>query len=210
MTEITIISIIAAVVLGVLLWDRHLEKRRLSEEVKDLNETNRELAKRIPVLNGGDSVQEPLTVEKIADAVRFEGFFPEIEDRLVIFRVQGRTYYVDANRLPLVFMVKPFEIDPCELEMDLFKSAAHIMSDRLVMVKATISDDEKHMRYFVASRDRNFESFRANLTAYMGILDEGQQVMNETYDQLLDEKRRTALEARPIIPPVKQGSKVMS
>ena len=78
------------------------------------------------------------------------------------------------------------------------------------MVKATISDDEKHMRYFVASRDRNFESFRANLTAYIGILDDGQHLMNETYDQLLDEKRKAALEARPIVPPVKQGSKVMS
>ena len=210
MTQITIISIIAAVVLGVLLWDRHLEKRRLSEEVKGLNEANRELVKRIPVLNGGDSVQEPLTVEKIADAVRFEGFFPEIEDKLVIFRVQGRTYYVDANRLPLVFLVKPFDIDPGELEMDLFKAAAHSMSDKLVMVKATISDDEKHMRYFVATRDRNFESFRANLTAYMGILDDGQHLMNDTYDQLLDEKRKAALEARPIVPPVKQGSKVMS
>ena len=210
MTEITIISIIAAVVLGVLLLDRHLEKRRLAEEVKGLNEANRELVKRIPVMNGGNSVQEPLTVEKISDAVRFEGFFPEIEDKLVVFRVQGRTYYVDANRLPLVFLVKPFDIDPSELEMDLFKAAAHSMSDRLVMVKATISDDEKHMRYFVASRDRNFESFRANLTAYIGILDDGQHLMNETYDQLLDEKRKAALEARPIVPPVKQGSKVMS
>lgn len=210
MTEITIISIIAAVVLGVLLWDRHLEKRRLSDEVKGLNEANRELVKRIPVMNVGDSVQEPLTVEKIADAVRFEGFFPEIEDKLVIFRVQGRMYYVDANRLPLVFLVKPFDIDPGELEMDLFKEAAHSMSDQLVMVKATISDDEKHMRYFVASRDRNFESFRANLTAYIGILDDGQHLMNDTYDQLLDEKRKAALEARPIVPPVKQGSKVMS
>lgn len=210
MTEITIISIITAVVLGVLLWDRHMEKRRLADEVKGLNEANRELVKRIPVMNGGDSVQEPLTVEKIADAVRFEGFFPEIEDKLVIFRVQGRTYYVDANRLPLVFLVKPFDIDPSELEMDLFKAAAHSMSDHLVMVKATISDDEKHMRFFVASRDRNFESFRANLTAYMGVLDDGQHLMNETYNQLLDEKRKAALEARPIVPPVKQGSKVMS
>ena len=210
MTEITIISIITAVVLGVLLWDRHMEKRRLADEVKGLNEANRELVKRIPVMNGGDSVQEPLTVEKIADAVRFEGFFPEIEDKLVVFRVQGRTYYVDANRLPLVFLVKPFDIDPSELEMDLFKAAAHSMSDHLVMVKATISDDEKHMRFFVASRDRNFESFRANLTAYMGVLDDGQHLMNETYNQLLDEKRKAALEARPIVPPVKQGSKVMS
>ena len=187
-----------------------MEKHRLAEEVKGLNEANRELVKRIPAMNGGDATREPLTVEKIADAVRIEGFFPEIDGNLVIFRVQGKTYYVDANRLPLFFLIKPFEIDPNELEIDLFKEAAHKMSDRLVMVKATISDDEKRMRFFVASRDRNFESFRANLTAYMGSLDDGQRVMNEIYDQLIDEKRKLALEARPIVPLVKQGNKLMS
>ena len=205
-----IISIVATMVLGVLLWDRHIEKRGLSEDVKGLKEANRELLKRIPVMNGGDSLQEPLTVEKIVDAVRFEGFFPEIKDNLVIFRVQGKTYYVDANRLPLLFLVKPFDIDPNELEMDLFSEAAHRMSDQLVMVKASVSDNKKHMRYFVASRDRNFESFRANLTVYMGILDDGQHMMNEVYNQLVDEKRKAALEACPIVPPVKQESKVLS
>lgn len=71
MTEITIISIIAALILSVLLWDRHMDKRRLADEVKGLNEANRELVKRIPIMNGGVSVQDPLTVEKILDAVRF-------------------------------------------------------------------------------------------------------------------------------------------
>ena len=210
MAEITIISIIAALVLSILLWDRHMEKRRLVDEVKGLTESNRELVKRIPVMNEGGSVQDSLTVEMILDAVRFEGFFPEIKDNLVIFRVQGKTYYVDANRLPLIFLVKPFDIDPKELEIDLFKEAAHSMSDRLVMVKASISDDEKRLRYFVVSRDRNFESFRANLTVYMGMLDDGQHMMNEVYNQLVEEKHKAALEARPIIPLVKQGSKAMS
>lgn len=197
-------------VLGILLWNRHIDKRRLAEEVKGLNEANRELAKRIPVMNGGDTTREPLTVEKIADAVRLEGFIPETDGNLVIFRVQGKTYYVDANRLPLFFLIKPFEINPNELEMDLFKEAAHKMSDRQVMVKATISDDGKRMRYFVALRDRNLESFRANLTAYMGFLDDGQRVMNELYNKLVDEKRKVALEARSLVPPIKQGNKVMS
>lgn len=210
MAEITIICIITTVFLGVLLWDCHIDKRRFAEEIKGMKEVNKELLKRILPTNSSDATKEQLTIEMIADAVRFEGFFPEIEDKLVIIRVQGRTYYVDANRLPLIFLVKPFDIDPNELEMDLFKAAAHRMSDRLVMVKATISDDEKRIRYFVVSRDRNFESFRANLTAYMGMLDDGQHLMKETYNQMVDEKRKAALEARPIIPPVKQGNKVLS
>lgn len=210
MADITIVSIIAAAVLAIFLWDRQAQKRRLAEELKRQEEVNRELLKRIPVMSGGGSDREPLTVEQIADAIRIEGFFPETEENLVIFRVQGKTYYVDGNRLPLVFVVKPFDIDPDELEMDLFREAAHRMSDRLVMVKATVSDDGKHMRYFVAARDRNHESFRANLTAYMGILDDGQRLMDEVYDEMVDERRKAALEARPIVPLVKQQSKVLS
>ena len=210
MTEITIISIITAVTLGVLLWDRHKDKCRLAEELKGQKETNQELLKRIPVMGGSRSSQELLTVEKIADAVRIEGFFPEVDENLVIFRVQGKTYYIDGNRLPLVFLVKPFDINPNELEMDIFREAAHKMSDRLVMVKATVSDDGKHMRYFVAARDRNYDSFRANLTTYMGFLEDGQRLMNEVYDKLVYEKRKVAIEARPIVPPAKQDSKIMS
>ena len=210
MADFTIISIIAAAVLAILLWDRQAQKRRIAEELKRQEEVNRELLKRIPVMSGGGSDREPLTVEQIAEAIRIEGFIPETEENIVIFRVQGKTYYVDGNRLPFVFVVKPFDIDPDELEMDLFREAARRMSDRLVMVKATVSDDGKHMRYFVAARDRNYESFMANLTAYMGILDDGQRLMNEVYGQMVDERRKAALEARPIVPPVKQQSKVLS
>lgn len=210
MSEITIISIIAAVTLGALLWDRHKDKRRFAEELKGQRETNQELLKRIPVMGGSGSTKEILTVEKIADAVRMEGFFPEIDGNLVIFRVQGKTYYIDGNRLPLVLLVKPFGISPGELEMDIFKEAAHKMSDRLVMVKATVSEDGKNMRYFVAVRDRNYESFRANLTAYMGFLENGQHLLNEVYDKLVCEKRKEALDARPIVPKAKQGGKIMS
>ena len=210
MTEITIVSIIAAIVLGVLLWDRHMEKRRLAEEMKGLKEANLELLKRLPVTSGGGTNEDPLTVEKIADAARIEGFFPETDGNLVMFKVQGKTYYVDGDRLPLLFVVKPFEIDPRELEMDLLRDAAHKMSDQLVMVKATFADDEKHMRFFVAARDRNFESFRNNLTAYMGILNDGQRLMGELYDKMVDEKREAALKANPVIPSVQHENKVLS
>ena len=154
MADFTIISIIAAALLAILLWERQAQKRRIAEELKRQEEVNRELMKRIPVMSGGGSDREPLTVEQIADAIRIEGFIPETEENLVIFRVQGKTYYVDGNRLPLVFVVKPFDIDPDELEMDLFREAAHRMSDRLVMVKATVSDDGKRWKDVAALASR--------------------------------------------------------
>ena len=208
-----IISIIACTVLGVLLWDRHTANRRLSEDVRRQQETNLELLKRIPVTNTNDDNDkdpQPLTVEKIADAVRMEGFFPEVEDTGVRFKAQGETFYVDAERLPLIFLLKGYNVDPSDWEMDILRDAAHRMSDALIMVKATISDDDKSLNFFVAAQDRNYESFRANLASYMRIIEDGQRKMNEEYHRMVDEKREAALAAQPVVPPVRQDTKVMS
>jgi hypothetical protein len=179
-----------------LIWNRN----NLVKEIQRQKEVNQELLKRIPVTNDGVGGIEPLSVEQIADAIRFEGYYPEIEDNYVKFKVQGEGYYVDANRLPLLFILKGYGVDPNEWEMDLLKDAAHKMSDQLVMVKATFSDDDKDMRFFVAARDRNYESFRGNFTSYLSILEDGQRVMNEEYNKMLDEKRAAALKAHPDIP----------
>jgi hypothetical protein len=211
MVTAIIIGIIACAALGVLLWDRHLQNRKLSEDVKRQQETNLELLKRIPVTDeGAGGGPQPLTIGKIADAVRMEGFFPETEETGVRFKVQGEGYYVDAERLPLIFLLKGYSIDPNDWEMDILRDAAHRMSDALIMVKATISDDDRSLNFFVAAQDRNYESFRANLPAYMRILEDGQRKMNEEYHRMVDEKRETALSAQPVVPPVRQDTKVMS
>ena len=210
MAETMIISIIISIVLSVLLWDRHSENKKLASEMKQQKETNMELLKRIPVTGEGKPIMEPLTVEKIADAIRFEGYFPETDDDCVRFKVQGENYLVDASRLPLLFVVKGYSVDPNDWEMDIFRDAAHNMSDRLVMVKATFSDDDKNLRFFVAARDRNSESFRANLTSYLGIIEDGQRVMNEEYNRMVEEKRNAALKAHPMAPSVQQENKLLS
>ena len=206
-----IISIAIALLLAALLWNRCMACRRLSEQMTRQRETNLELLKRIPVKNeGNEDCPQSLTIGKIADAVRMEGFIPEVEETGVRFKCQGESFYVDAERLPLVFIVKSYRIDPAELEMDILLDAAHRTSDAIVMVKATISDNDKSLNFFVAAQDRNYESFRANLTSYMGIIEDGRRKMSEEYHRMVDEKREAALAAQPVIPSVKQENKVMS
>lgn len=210
MEIVTVISIMTAVALGILLWNRHTAIRKLEEDLKWQRDANMQLLKQEPAKNEVHACMEPLNVEKIAEAIRTEGFIPETDGNWVSFKVQGEGYYVDANRLPLIFVIKGYGVDPNEWEMDLLREAAHQMSDDLVMVKATFSDDGKDMRFFVAARDRNYESFRANLTSYLGILEDGQRVMNEKYHKMVDEKREAALAAKPYAPQVKQENKVLS
>ena len=207
-----IISIALSAVLGSLLWDRKVENGKLSEVVKRQQETNLELLKRLPVTDEGPTPEgpQPLTVEKIADAVRMEGFFPEIEETGVRFKCQGESFYVDAERLPLIFIVKGYNIDPNEWEMDLLRDAAHLMSDSLIMVKAMFSDDDKTLNFLIAAQDRNYESFKANLTYYMRIIEDGQRKMNEEYHRMVDEKRDAALATQPVYPSNKTENKVLS
>lgn len=189
----TIISIVIALLVGFLVWS-HLR-----------------LLKRIPAAGApaGDG-SESLTIDKIAEAIRFNGYVPEIRDgTTVVFRVQGETYLVDAERLPLFFLIKGYNIDPAEWDVDLMREAAHKLSDELAMVKAAVSDDDKTLRFFIGAQDRNYASFRDNLSAYLGILESGQRFLNEEYERL-DEKRNEALNAQPVIPPPVTENKILS
>ena len=212
MEIIAIISIVVAAVLGVLLLDRRKENRKLTEDLKWQRDANMQLLKNVPDKDGDGHAEcpEPLTIGKIADAVRMEGFFPEKEETGVRFKAQGESFYIDAERLPLVFVLKGYNVDPNDWEMDILRDAAHLMSDALIMVKATFTDDGRTLNFFVAAQDRNYESFRANLTNYMRIIEDGQRKMNEEYHRMVDAKREAALAAQPYIPQVKQENKVVS
>jgi hypothetical protein len=139
-----------------------------------------------------------------------EGYMPEKQEDGVSFKAQGESYYVDAERLPLLFLVKGYNVDPDEWDIDLLREAAHLMSDDLAMVKATFTDDGKHLNFFVAAQDRNFESFRANLCAYMRLLESGQQSLNEHYHRMEEEQKEADLATQPILPPARQDNKVLS
>ena len=206
-----IISIAVSAVLAVLLVERWLANRRLSQEVRLQQENNRELLKRIPGAGeGGGGWSGPLTPEQIAEAIRKEGYIPEIDTDLVRFKIQGENYFVQTDRLPLLFLIKGYNLDPADWDVDLLREAAHLMSDDLAMVKATVGDDGTTLSYFVAARDRNYESFRQNLSSYLGILEEGQRKLDEEYHRMEDEKEEADRADQPILPPLRSESKVLS
>ena len=212
MVETMIICIVIAIMLAVLLWENRTTSRRLSEDLTREKEANLELLRRIPVTEEKEpaAAPAPLTVEKIAEAIRLEGYFPDVEKDCVRFKAQGESYIIDTERLPLFFIVKGYSVDPNDWEMDLMKDAAHRMSDALIMVKATFSDDDKTLNFFVAAQDRNSESFRANLSIYLRVLEDSQRKMSEEYDRLVDEKRDSALSTQLVLPAPNTETKILS
>ena len=158
------------------------------------------------------ATDEPLTIERVMESVRFAGYVPEKDGHWVRFMVSGELFLIDTERLPQIFVVRDYNVDTKEWEMDLLKHAAHLMSDDLIMVKAIFYEDTQRcdLRIFVAAMDRNYLSLRDNLTRYIGLLYEGKNRMNEIYEKLEKEKRDAAVTANPFMPANQPENKVLS
>ena len=159
--------------------------------------------------------EEPLTAEGIADAVKRAGYVPEVNESWVRFMIQGEPFYVETGRLPQVFVLRQYNVDTKEWEMNLLRHAAHVMSDDLIMIKATFDDDVDEnggtgLRFFVAAMDRNYSSFRDNLMGYIHLVEDGRQRMNEVYEKLVKEKREAALTVTPFLSAEQKENKIMS
>lgn len=156
--------------------------------------------------------KERLTANGIEEAIRHAGYVPDRSENWIRFMVSGEPFYVETDRLPSVFVLRQFGVDSKEWEMDLLKQAAHLMSDELIMVKATFDEDKDGigLRFFVAALDANNASFQENLTKYINIIDDGRRKMNEIYEGLVQEKRDAALTLNPFIQANSSENKVMS
>lgn len=156
--------------------------------------------------------KERLTANGIEEAIRHAGYVPDRSENWIRFMVSGEPFYVETDRLPSVFVLRQFGVDSKEWEMDLLKQAAHLMSDELIMVKATFDEDKDGigLRFFVAALDANNASFQENLTKYINIIDDGRRKMNELYEGLVQEKRDAALTLNPFIQANSSENKVMS
>lgn len=155
---------------------------------------------------------EPLTVEDIEAAVRCAGYVPETNDDWIKFKVAGELFLVDASRLPLVVVLRPYNVNTNEWDMDVMKQAAHMMADELIMVKAVFDEDpsETSLRFIVAAIDRNYFSFSDNLMTYINLISDGNQRMREIYGELMENKLHPSLPASSLTSDKPKESKILS
>lgn len=132
--------------------------------------------------------EENLTADGIMEAIRFAGYVPERNANWVRFLTQGEEFFIDVERLPMLLVMRLYDVATQEMEMDLLKQAAHLMSDELIMVKALIYEREDcgtSLRFYVVSFDRDYYNFRSNLPRYISMIIDGNRRMNEIYNQLV-------------------------
>lgn len=137
---------------------------------------------------------DPLTVEGIKEAVRYNGFFPREASEGVLFKDDGFVYDIETSRLPVVFINHYNQFDAEGFDIDIFKEAARQVSDDLIMVKVEVEFKMKecNVRFFIAALDANNASFRDNLPRYIDILCDAKRKLIDIYMEKKEKQREEA------------------
>ena len=204
---IAIISIVAAIFLA-LYVSKTQDYKQLERDNKWLKEQRNQVTESVGVEDVDD---HQLDKESAMEAIRFNGYVPDADEHWINFMVQGEHYAIDADRFPVLVMMKHYNLDHNEWDMDLMHKAAHQVSDELIMGKVLFTGEEEDgIAFQITAIENKYGHFKDCLTRYISIIEESQARMSKIYNDM-DAKRKEGLTMFPQIgPDAKSEKKVLS
>lgn len=204
---IAIISIVAAVLLA-LYVSKSQDYKALERDNKWLKEQREQAPEPVAV---DDVDDHPLDKETAMEAIRYNGYVPEADGHWITFMAQGEHYAIDADRFPVMVMMKHYNLDRKEYDMDLMHKAAHQVSDDIIMGKVLFSGEEEDgIAFQITAIENKYGHFKDCLTRYISIIDESQSRMSQLYNDM-DAKQKENLSVFPQLGAGASGEKkVMS
>lgn len=204
---IAIISIVAAIFLA-LYVSKSQDYKQLERDNKWLKEQRNQVTESVGV---DDVDAHQLDKESAMEAIRFNGYVPDADEHWIKFMVQGEHYAIDADRFPVLVMMKHYNLDHNEWDMDLMHKAAHQVSDELIMGKVLFTGEEEDgIAFQITAIENKYGHFKDCLTRYISIIEESQARMSKIYNDM-DAKRKEDLTMFPQIgPETKSEKKVLS
>ena len=204
---IAIISIVAAVLLA-LYVSKSQDYKALERDNKWLKEQLEQAPEPVAV---DDVDNHPLDKESAMEAIRYNGYVPEADGHWITFMAQGEHYAIDADRFPVMVMMKHYNLDRKEYDMDLMHKAAHQVSDDIIMGKVLFTGEEEDgIAFQITAIENKYGHFKDCLTRYISIIDESQSRMSQLYNDM-DAKQKESLSVYPQLGAGASGDKkVMS
>ena len=204
---IAIISIVAVILLA-LYVSKSQDYKALERDNKWLKEQREQAPEPVTV---DDVDNHPLDKETAMEAIRYNGYVPEADGHWITFMAQGEHYAIDADRFPVMVMMKHYNLDRKEYDMDLMHKAAHQVSDDIIMGKVLFTGEEEDgIAFQITAIENKYGHFKDCLTRYISIIDESQSRMSQLYNDM-DAKRKEGLTMFPQIgPDAKSEKKVLS
>lgn len=204
---VAIISIVAAVLLA-LYVSKSQDYKALERDNKWLKEQREQTPEPVAV---DDVDNHPLDKESAMEAIRYNGYVPEADGHWITFMDQGEHYAIDADRFPVMVMMKHYNLDHKEYDMDLMHKAAHQVSDDIIMGKVLFTGEEEDgIMFQITAIENKYGHFKDCLTRYISIIDESQSRMSQLYNEM-DAKQKETISVFPQIGTGASGDKkVMS
>ena len=190
---IAIISIVAAVLLA-LYVSKSQDFKALERDNKWLKEQREQAPEPVAV---DDVDNHPLDKETAMEAIRYNGYVPEADGHWITFMAQGEHYAIDADRFPVMVMMKHYNLDRKEYDMDLMHKAAHQVSDDIIMGKVLFTGEEEDgIAFQITAIENKYGHCKDCLTRYISIIDESQSRMSQLYNDM-DAKQKENLSVFP-------------
>lgn len=190
----SIVAVIA--IIFILLYMKENEK---CEGLKYDNEKLKKNAAQAGIVNAAascDHNSRRLDKELIMEAIRYNGFVPEADtdENWVFFKKLGLTYGIVTERLPMFIIMRHYDLEKNEWNMELLRQAAHKVSDEIIMAKVLLTgEDENGISFQITSFEDNYEHLKDFLCQYLSIIDESYDRLFDIYNELENKKSEMSL-----------------
>lgn len=173
-----------------------------NEKCEDLKYENDKLKKNavqastVSAASVDDQGSRRLDRELIMEAIRYNGFVPEVDtdENWIFFKKLGLTYGIVTERLPMFIIMRHYDLDKNEWNMELLRQAAHKVSDEIIMAKVLLTgEDENGISFQITSFEDNYEHLKDFLCQYLSIIDESYARLFDTYNELENKKSEMTL-----------------
>gem|GEM_PF-3483924 len=130
---------------------------------------------------------EPLTLELIAKAVRYNGYVPEIAGKKVLFHVNGEEYAIITGARNLLQFVKKRGLTTEDDIHDLVEQAA-LRASQNPFEQVSVHGDE--ISFSSGGIECRYGGLKENLAAYLRVIDYAISRFEEQMDNLIEERRK--------------------
>lgn len=190
----SIVAIIAIVF--ILLYMKENEKCETLKYDNEKLKKNAALASTVSAASVDDQDSRRLDRELIMEAIRYNGFVPEVDtdENWVFFKKLGLTYGIVTDRLPMFIIMRHYDLDKNEWNMELLHQAAHKVSDDIIMAKVLLTgEDEDGISFQLTSFEDDYDHLKDFLCQYLSIIDESYARLFDIYNELENKKSDMSL-----------------
>lgn len=190
-------SIVAFIaIVFILLYMKENEKCEDLKYENDKLKKNAVQASTVSAASVDDQGSRRLDRELIMEAIRYNGFVPEVDtdENWIFFKKLGLTYGIVTERLPMFIIMRHYDLDKKEWNMELLRQAAHKVSDEIIMAKVLLTgEDENGISFQITSFEDDYEHLKDFLCQYLSIIDESYARLFDIYNELENQKSEMTL-----------------